>query len=95
MIFFKFKTSFNEIKAVQKHLNERTYCFIQLPGDDFHYGVIGEECFEKLLDVLSGETLEKLEYLDEPEFKKAIPFWGETNSTNSSCEGNTDLIRNL
>ena len=72
MLFFKCKISFNELVAIEKNIPDDSYCISREPFDDFHYGVIRNSSFNELLNTLSGETLEQLEYLSEDEFRSVV-----------------------
>ena len=86
-MFFKCKISYNELVSIQKNLSADSYCITKDAVDDYHYGIIDVRAFDKLLNVLSGETLGELEYLAEDEFKSAVePARGST------FVGNTTLM---
>lgn len=84
MLFFKCRPSLNELVAMEKYLPEETYCITREKFEEYYYGVIRVTMFNKLLNVLSGETLEHLEYLNDDEFRDIlshlkfnnIPFLG-------------------
>ena len=46
------------------------YCIIYIPEEKISYGIMHDEMHSKFMDILSGETLECFEYLDESDFKK-------------------------
>ena len=87
MLFFKCRISFNELVAMERYIPADAFCISRDSFEDFHYGVIQGTAFNELLNVLSGETLEQLEYLSGDEFKhvvaemqnKRIAFYGNTN----------------
>ena len=58
--------------ALQNYLPHNEFCIINVPGEEFYYGVMKDELHSKFMDILSGETLELLEYLDESDFKNTV-----------------------
>jgi hypothetical protein len=56
--------------ALQKYLPADEYCLINFAGDENIYGVMNDGLHSRFMDIVSGETLECLEYLDEAEFRK-------------------------
>ena len=58
--------------ALQNYLPHNEFCIINIPGEEFYYGVMNDELHSKFMDILSGETLELLEYLDESDFKNTV-----------------------
>ena len=70
MLIFKCVFSFNELRALQNYLPADQYCIINKTGEKTYYGVMSEELHSKMLDILSGETLSQLEYVDEEELRK-------------------------
>jgi hypothetical protein len=89
MLFFKCRISFNELVAMERYLPKDTYCISRDSFDEFHYGVIQSTVFNQLLNVLSGETLEQLEYLSSDEFRNAIV---EMQNKSIAFSGNTNLL---
>ena len=65
------------------------FCIVIIPNEKMSYGIMEEELHSKFMDVLSGETLECLEYLDENDFKKL----GEVDR--SEIIGNASLLDKL
>ena len=70
MLIFKCALQQNEIIALQKYLPVDEFCIISLPGERMSYGIMNEELHSRFMDILSGETLECLEYLDGSDFEK-------------------------
>ena len=60
----------DEIVALQKYLPADEYCLINFPEEKIVYGIMSEQLHTKFMDIVSGETLECLEYLDEEELRK-------------------------
>jgi hypothetical protein len=89
MLFFKCRISFNELVAMEKYLPNDAYCISRDSFDEFHYGVIQTTGFNQLLNVLSGETLEQLEYLSGDEFRNVI---AEMQNKRMDFSGNTNLL---
>lgn len=89
MLFFKCRASFNELVALEKNLPEELYCISNDRLEGYHYGVIKVTIFNKLLNVLTGETLEQLEYLSDDEFREALVL---VRRNNISFSGNTELL---
>jgi hypothetical protein len=89
MMFFKCRISFNELVAMERYLPNDTYCISRDGFGEFHYGVIQSTGFNSLLNVLSGETLEQLEYLSSDEFKNVI---AEMQNKSMAFYGNTSLL---
>ncbi len=54
---------------MQNYLPHDEFCIFNVPGEKFYYGVMNEVMHSKFMDILSGETLVQLEYLDEKDFK--------------------------
>ena len=67
-MFFKCYFQQRELIALQSYLPHDEFCIFNVPGEKFYYGVMNEELHSKFMDILSGETLEQLEYLDEKDF---------------------------
>ena len=89
LLIFKCAFQPHEVIALQNHLPADEYCLINNPGDKMIYGVMNEELHSRFMDILSGETLECLEYLDEPEFRQLFQEYG------TEVIGNRDLIGKL
>jgi hypothetical protein len=89
MLFFKCRISFNELVLMERQLPQEMYCISKEQHDQFHYGVIKTGVFNKLLNVLSGETLEELEYLSEDEFKEVLSI---AKNKNLKFVGNHELL---
>jgi hypothetical protein len=70
LLIFKCALHPHEVSALQKYLPAEEYCLINVPEQNTFYGIMNEELHSRFMDILSGETLECLEYLDEGEFKK-------------------------
>ena len=73
--------------SIQRNLSPDSYCITKDSVDDYHYGVIDSAAFDKLINVLTAETLGELEYLSEDEFKSIIQ-----SSRPPSFLGNQALI---
>ncbi|HUQ64896.1 MAG TPA: hypothetical protein VM101_02000 [Flavitalea sp.] len=76
----------NEVAALQKYMPPGEYCIIHITEENIWCGVISDEHHSKFIDILSGETLEQLEYLDEDEFRNII------KDKQFSVVGNRDLF---
>lgn len=72
MLFFKCRMSSEDLALIERRLPRDLYWISREHFEDFHYGVIKSVIFNKLLNILSGETLEQLEYLSEHEFKAVL-----------------------
>lgn len=88
-MIFKCALQPHEVIALQKHLPADEYCFINIPSEKIIYGIMNEQLHSRFMDILSGETLECLEYLDEAEFRKLIQEHGR------EVIGNRELIDKL
>lgn len=88
-MIFKCALQPHEVIALQNHLPADEYCLINIPRDKWTYGIMNEELHSKFMDILSGETLECLEYLDEQELRKLIEEHG------AEVIGNRALIDKL
>ena len=89
MLIFKCALQPHEVIALQKHLPADDYCLIKLPHEKIIFGIMNEELHSRFMDILSGETLECLEYLDEAEFRKLFEEHG------TEVIGNGELINKL
>jgi hypothetical protein len=69
MLIFKCQFSAQELSAMKESLPHDGFCIMRRPGEKMHYGVMREDLHSRFMDVLSGETLGNLEYLDEDELK--------------------------
>ena len=63
------------------------FCIIKLRGEQVCYGVMNEHLHSRFMDVLSGETLEHLEYTDEKELKSM------ESDKNAEFIGNRELVK--
>lgn len=70
LLIFKCALLPDEMIALQKHLPADEYCLINFAGDTNIYGVMNDGLHSRFMDIVSGETLEFLEYLDEADFRK-------------------------
>jgi hypothetical protein len=70
LLIFKCALQQAEIIALQKYLPADEFCIINIPGERLSYGIMNEELHSRFMDILSGETLECLEYLDKGDFEK-------------------------
>ena len=89
MLIFKCALQPDEIIALQQYLPADEYCLINFPGDKTTYGIMNDELHSRLMDLVSGETLECLEYLDESDLRKI----GKVSK--GEVIGNGGLIDNL
>ena len=89
LLIFKCALQHSEIDAIQKSLPADEYCIVSVPEQKISYGVMNEDLHSRFMDVLSGETLEHLEYLDEKEFKKVVDV------KRSKVIGNVGLLDKL
>ena len=69
-MIFKCALRPEEIIALKKHLPPDEFCIVHIPEEKMSYGIMHEEMHSRFMDILSGETLECFEYLDETDFKK-------------------------
>ena len=74
---------------MQNYLPHDEFCIINVPGEKFYYGIMNEELHSKFMDILSGETLEQLEYIDEKDFKTLVRY------SNAEIMGNEVHLKNL
>ena len=88
-MIFKCALQTDEVVALQKHLPADEYCFINIPEEKIMYGIMNEELHSRFMDILSGETLECLEYLDEGEIKKVF------RGGRGEVIGNSELMNKL
>ena len=72
MLIFKCCFSAREMEEIRSALPGDGYCVVSNAGDRMCYGAINDEIYNQFMDVLSGETLEQLEYLDEDEFRRVL-----------------------
>ena len=89
MLIFKCALQQSEIFAMQKYLPAEEFCLVNIPEEQISYGIMNEELHSRFMDILSGETLECLEYLDEKDFRKL----GEVKR--SDVIGNAGLLDKL
>ena len=89
MLFFKCRLSFNEVVALEKQLPGEVFCVSRDPVDQYHYGVVKPTAFSQFLNVLSGETLEQLEYLSDEEFQQALSIMRRKKV---ALSGNRELL---
>lgn len=73
---------------MQKYLPVDEFCLIVIPEEKIFYGVMDEELHSKFMDILSGETLECLEYMDEKDLKNL-------DYSKSDIIGNEDLLKKI
>jgi hypothetical protein len=73
MVYFTIRLSFNEIVQLRKQVDEQLFCLIQLNENGLHAGVISDFGYSSLINHLSGESLQQMEYLDEEEFCQLRP----------------------
>ncbi|MBL7700545.1 MAG: hypothetical protein JNK79_20460 [Chitinophagaceae bacterium] len=72
MLLFRCKFNEGELASLKNYLPAKEYCLVGGPGEDEYYGVMGEGLHDKLMDILSGETLEMLEYIDDSEIREVL-----------------------
>lgn len=72
MLLFRCKFTYNELTAIKNYLPVDEYCLVIRPGERDYYGVMDEGLHDKLMDILSGETLGILEYVDEQELREYL-----------------------
>jgi hypothetical protein len=87
MLLFKCTLTHNELTALQNYLPHDEFCIVNKPGEVMYYGVMEEELHGKFMDILSGETLELLEYLDEKDMKELL------RSASFDVVGNGSLLK--
>ena len=88
MLIFKCVFSYNELRALQNYLPADQYCIINKTGEKTFYGLMTEELHSKMMDILSGETLGQLEYVDEEELRK----YASESHAELMITGNKDLL---
>lgn len=88
-MFFKCYFQQSELTTLQNYLSQDEFCIIHVPVEKFCYGIMTDEFHSKFMDILSGETLEKLEYLDENDFKNMV------SNSKTGIIGNEDLFNKL
>lgn len=88
MLLFRCAFTHNELTSLKNSLPKDGYCIVGEPGERDYYGVIRAVLHERLMDVLSGETLELLEYVDEEEFKAFL-----STGENLEIIGEPELIK--
>lgn len=78
MLLFRCKFTHNELTAIKNYLPEGEYCIVGGPEERESYGVMEEGLHSRFIDILSGETLSYLEYVDSDEMtaflKKHAPL---------------------
>ena len=62
---------------------------IKFPQEKIVYGIMSDELHTKFMDIVSGETLQCLEYLDEEDLRKV------SKDEKSEILGNKSLIDEL
>ena len=90
MFFFKCVLTEDEFSALRVTISSDEYCLVRLPGDKNSYAIIAARLRDNIMDVLSGETLEQLEYLDEEEMRDVIKA-----ASNYEVVGNRELLKRL
>lgn len=93
MMFFKCQITYNELVSLDRILSDEVYCVIKNPGDNYYYGVMPSTAYDKLIEVLSGDSLVNLEYLDQDEFRKGVVLIDTVKSYPHHIIGNTDLLQ--
>jgi hypothetical protein len=74
---------------MQNTLPADEFCLINIPHEKISYGIINDHLHSRFMDILSGETLECLEYLDQKDLK-GIPSYSATDII-----GNERLLRTV
>jgi hypothetical protein len=88
MVYFTVYISHNEIVNLQRHLGSDTYCLLRPdPAAECFHGIVVEAYYHTLLHALSAETLERLEYMNESEFRQVVSDPGTWQAI-----GNRELI---
>lgn len=82
MLIFKCFFTAREIGAIAQEMPGDGYCIMRRPGEQIFFGIVVEEWYGAFMDLLSGETLEQLEYLDEEEIRRLarpgdMETWGD------------------
>ena len=75
----------NELLALQKNLPSDSFCLINHDDDKIYYALMYDDMHVKCMDILSGETLEQMEYMEEKEFKAM-------STTGAKIIGNRELL---
>jgi hypothetical protein len=86
LLIFKCVFLGDELAALQNYMPPQGYCIVSVPEENICYGVISAVFHSKFMDILSGETLEHLEYLDQQELTNLIA------DKNVTIIGNADLL---
>jgi hypothetical protein len=88
MVYFFVSLSHNELQQFKKGINRLSFCLVR--RDNLFYGCVPEAVYPELLEILSAETLQHLEYLDEKEFSEIINSVDATDFL-----GNTELLSGM
>ena len=86
-MIFKCVFQESELSALHTTLPADEFCIIKFPGEQICYGVMNVELHSRFMDILSGETLEHLEYPDEKELNIAAKV------KTAEFIGNKDLLK--
>ena len=85
-MLFKCCFQHHELSTLQNNLPVEEFCIVKVSAEKNFYGVMNDELHSKFLDILSGETLEQLEYLDENDFRNL-------DYDRSDLIGNEELLK--
>lgn len=84
MLLFRCEFTHNEFTALKNYLPTDDYCIVGEPGESEYYGVIRAGLHARFMDILSGETLERLEYVDDVEMRDFLKHEGIETTGNVS-----------
>lgn len=87
MLLFRCRFTHNELTAIKNYLPEGEYCIIGGPEEREYYGVMSDGLHSRFIDILSGETLSLLEYLETGEMTEFLQ--GKTSLEET---GNCELL---
>ena len=90
MILFKCVFTEKEFSSLQTTLSADDFCITRLPANDFFYGIIDDRLHASFMDILSGETLERLEYLDEEDIREVL-----AGRDDYELIGNKDMMKRV
>jgi hypothetical protein len=90
MFFFKCVFTEKEFSSLQTTLPVGDFCVVRYRGDKVYCGIIDDSLHGNFMDILSGETLEQLEYLDEEDVRDY--FAGRSDY---EIVGNRELLKSV
>lgn len=67
MLLFRCRFTHNELTAIKNYLPQGEYCLVSGGESREYFGVMEEGLHSRFIDILSGETLSYLEYVDSDE----------------------------